>query len=211
MSSAAGPSLHASPPEPEEAKELLRSALRKARSHRSQRLRDEAADALAEVVTSIPAVRDARCVSVYAARPTEPATGVLLERLAERGVRILLPVLGAGLQRDWAEYRGPDDLRERAPGRPPEPGGPTLGPQALADADVIVAPALAVDTAGSRLGQGGGWYDRALEHARPDALVVAVVFPEEVRDAAVDPLPREPHDRRVDAYATPEGWVPLRS
>jgi len=211
MSSAAEPSLRTSPPEPEEAKELLRSAIRKARSHRSQRLRDEAAAALAEVVGSIPAVQEARCVSVYAARATEPGTGVLLERLAARGVRLLLPVLGAGLQRDWAEYRGAEDLRERAPGRPPEPGGPTLGPEALADADVVVTPALAVDTAGGRLGQGGGWYDRALEHARPDALVVALVFPEEVRDALSDPLPHEPHDRRVDAYATPDGWVPLRA
>ncbi|WP_447587527.1 5-formyltetrahydrofolate cyclo-ligase [Cellulomonas persica] len=104
--------------------------------------------------------------------------------------------------------RRPAGTRPRAA---PEPGGPTLPAEALADADVIVAPALAVDTAGGRLGQGGGWYDRALEHARPDALVVGVVFPEEVRDATVDPLPHEPHDRRVDAYATPQGWVPLTS
>jgi len=193
----------------EEAKEQLRSAVRKARAHRSPRQREEAAAAIADVIESIPAVAAARCVSVYAARPTEPGTDVLLERLAARGVRVLLPVLGAGLQRDWAEYRGIDDLLERAPGRPPEPGGPTLGPDALAAADVIVTPALSVDTAGSRLGQGGGWYDRALEHARADALVVAVVYPEEVHDAVVDPLPREPHDRRVDAYATPDGWVPL--
>ncbi|GEK19120.1 5-formyltetrahydrofolate cyclo-ligase [Cellulomonas persica] len=211
MSSAADSSNHALAAEPEEEKEQLRSAIRKARSHRSQRRRDEAAAALAHVIESIPAVATARCVSVYAARPTEPGTGVLLERLAARGVRILLPVLGAGLQRGWGEYQGVDDLQERAPGRPPEPGGPTLPAEALADADVIVAPALAVDTAGGRLGQGGGWYDRALEHARPDALVVGVVFPEEVRDATVDPLPHEPHDRRVDAYATPQGWVPLTS
>jgi len=211
MSSAADSSNRAGAPEPEEEKEQLRASIRKARAHRSQRRRDEAAAALADVVESIPAVAAARCVSVYAARATEPATSVLLERLAARGVRILLPVLGAGLQRGWAEYAGADDLRERAPGRPPEPGGPTLSAQALADADVIIAPALAVDTAGGRLGQGGGWYDRALEHARADALVVAVVFPEEVHDATLDPLPREPHDRRVDAYATPERWVPLTS
>ncbi len=211
MSRAADSSNRALAPEPEEAKELLRTAIRKARAHRSQRLRDEAAHSLADVIESIPAVAAARCVSVYAARATEPGTSVLLERLAARGVRVLLPVLGAGLQRGWGEYRGADDLLERAPGRPPEPGGPTLGPEALADADVIVTPALAVDTGGGRLGQGGGWYDRALEHARADALVVAVVFPEEVRDATVEPLPREPHDRRVDAYATPDTWVPLTS
>ena len=117
--------------------------------------------------STIPAVAEADCVSVYASRVTEPGTGPLLEALAARGVRVLLPVLGSGLQRDWAEYAGPDDLRERAPGRPPEPGGATLGAATLADADVVIAPALAVDTTGARLGQGGGWYDRALEHLRP--------------------------------------------
>ncbi|GIG19727.1 5-formyltetrahydrofolate cyclo-ligase [Cellulomonas chitinilytica] len=195
--------------EVEDVKERLRRAIREARTQRSTRRREAAALALADVVTSIPAVAGARCVSVYAARPTEPGTGPLLEALAARGVRLLLPVLGTGLRRDWAEYAGPEDLRERAPGRPPEPGSPTLGADALADADVVVAPALAVDTSGARLGQGGGWYDRALEHARDGVLVVAVVFPEEVYDATVRPLPRERHDRLVDVVATPDGWQPI--
>jgi 5-formyltetrahydrofolate cyclo-ligase len=195
--------------EVEDVKERLRRAIREARSQRSVRRREAAAAALADVVTSIPAVAEARCVSVYAARPSEPGTGPLLEALAARGVRLLLPVLGSGLRRDWAEYAGPEDLRERAPGRPPEPGTPTLGAAALADADVIVAPALAVDTTGARLGQGGGWYDRALEHARDGVLVVGVVFPEEVYDATTRPLPRERHDRLVDVVATPDGWQPI--
>jgi 5-formyltetrahydrofolate cyclo-ligase len=197
--------------EVEDVKERLRVAIRDARKARSPRRRDEAAEALAQVVLAIPAVANARCVSVYAARSTEPGTGVLLEKLAARGVRLLMPVLGSGLQRDWAEYAGADDLRERAPGRPPEPGGPTLGPEALGDADVVIAPALAVDTSGARLGQGGGWYDRALEHIRPGVPVVALVFPEELYDADVRPLPREQHDRPVDVVATTEEWRPLRS
>jgi len=207
MSSAAQPYPRAADgDEVEDVKERLRTAIRAARKTRSQRLRDEAALALAHVVATIPAVADAAVVSVYAARSTEPGTLDLLDLLAARGTRILLPVLGSGLQRDWAEYAGRDDLRERAPGRPPEPGGPTLGPEALALADAIVAPALAVATDGARLGQGGGWYDRALEHARPGVPVIALVFPEELYDAKTRPLPREPHDRVVDMVATPDGW-----
>ncbi|MDM7830641.1 5-formyltetrahydrofolate cyclo-ligase [Cellulomonas edaphi] len=207
MSTAAQPYPHAAEgDEIEDVKERLRTAIRAGRRARSQRLRDQAAVALADVVAGIPAVAEAPVLSVYAARPTEPGTLELLERLAARGARVLLPVLGSGLQRDWAEYAGPEDLRERAPGRPPEPGGPTLGPDALAQADAIVAPALAVDTDGARLGQGGGWYDRALEHARPGVPVIALVFPEELYDASTRPLPREPHDRTVDIVATPDGW-----
>ncbi|WP_298462180.1 5-formyltetrahydrofolate cyclo-ligase [uncultured Cellulomonas sp.] len=195
----------------QDAKEALRAAIRAARLSRSDRRRQEAALAFADVLDTFPGLSDARCVAVYASRPTEPDTGPLLERLAGRGVRVLLPVLGEGLQRDWAPYAGADDLLQRAPGRPPEPSTPALGPLALAEADVVVAPALAVDTGGARLGQGGGWYDRALEHAAADVPVVAVVYAEEVYDAVERPLPREPHDRLVDAVATPDGWSWLRA
>ncbi|MGF0117977.1 5-formyltetrahydrofolate cyclo-ligase [Promicromonospora sp. Marseille-Q5078] len=192
-----------------DAKEELRRAIRAHRAERSPRLRDEAAHAFAEVLATVPAVRDARVVATYVSRPTEPGTRVLLEQLAERGTRVLLPVLGAGLARDWAEYAGPDDLLERAPGRPPEPGGPALGPDAITLADVVVAPALAVDDRGVRLGQGGGWYDRSLKIRRPGVPVVALVFPEELYDSAEHPLPTADHDVPVHAVVTPEGWQEL--
>lgn len=189
-----------------DAKEELRRAIRAQRGHRSARQRAHAAESFADIIESIPEVRDAGCVAAYAARSAEPGMLPLLDRLADRGVRVLLPVLGAGLARDWADYTGPDDLLERAPGRPPEPGGPTLGTDATKLAEVVLAPALAVDTRGVRLGQGGGWYDRALTHLRPGAKVVAVVFPEEVYDAAHQPLPREEHDILVHAVATTTDW-----
>ncbi|MEG3614374.1 5-formyltetrahydrofolate cyclo-ligase [Isoptericola haloaureus] len=192
-----------------DAKDELRRAIRHQRQDRSARLREQAAAAFAEVLATVPAVSSAATVATYAARPTEPGTGALLDQLAARGARVLLPVLGAGLARDWAEYTGPDDLLERAPGRPPEPGGRTLGGRAIAEADVVIAPALAVDSLGVRLGQGGGWYDRSLKQARPGVQVVAMVFPEEFYDASERPLPVEDHDVPVHAVATPDGWQPL--
>lgn len=195
----------------EDAKDALREQLRRNRLDRSERLRQEASEALADVVERSAAVQAARCVALYTSRPHEPGTGPLLERLRERGVRVLLPVLGEGLSRGWALYRDPEDLQTRAPGRPLEPSGPNLGAEALADAEVVLAPALAVDTSGVRLGQGGGWYDRALLHAEAGTLIAALVYPEEVYDAAERPLPVEEHDRRVHAIATPQGWQPVRS
>jgi len=210
MSAVAQPPWHADeatvrrsrPRDTSEEKDRLRRQIRARRAHRSTRRRTETAQLLAEVVLTIPEVAAAGCVSVYASRPTEPGTGPLIEALAARGVRLLLPVLGTGLQRDWAEYAGPDDLRERAPGRPPEPSGPPLGAAALGDADVVLVPALAVDAAGGRLGQGGGWYDRVLAHVRPGVPVVALVHEDEVLDA----VPREAHDQIVTGVATSDGW-----
>ncbi len=194
-----------------EVKEQLRRALRAERAKLTPRKMELAGLGLAKVVGDLAPVAEAGCVSAYVSRPTEPPTMPLLERLAARGTRVLLPVLGAGLRREWAWYRGAGDLQVRAPGRPAEPAGPTLGADALAEAQAIIAPALAVDTAGGRLGQGGGWYDRVLRHAPASALVIAVVFEDEVYDAQTHPLPREPHDRAVDIVATPSGWRRVRT
>lgn len=191
--------------ETEDAKQVLRPVIRQARQARSRKERDRAADALAR--HGAEAAGDAGCVAAYVSRATEPGTLPLLETLRERGTRVLLPVLGPGLHREWGEYRGPDDLAERAPGRPPEPSGPTLPTEAVAEADVVIAPALAVDAVGTRLGQGGGWYDRVLPHVRESAPVFAMVFDEELIEDAL--LPVDAHDVPVPAVITPERWFLL--
>ncbi len=188
----------------EDIKADLRTAARAARNQRSPQRREEAAIAIASHVLGMPQVRDAATVSVYTSRVAEPGTMPLIEALADRGVRVLLPLLGDGLQRGWGVFHGADDLTERAPGRPPEPSGDFLPGEALAEADVVIVPALAADSSGTRLGQGGGWYDRALVHSRPGAPIVALVFEDEMC-APGDPLPREDHDVPVDVVVTPSG------
>ena len=194
---------------PDEAKAILRASLRKARLHRNERRLEQHAKSLRDHVLELPSVSTATCVSVYASRPHEPGTKPLIEALHQRGVRVLLPMLGDGLQRGWGEYQGSEDLVERAPGRPPEPSSAFLPAQALAEADVVVVPALAVDTHGNRLGQGGGWYDRALTDAREGAPLVALAFSNEVFNADEAPLPREAHDLAVNAVITPDGITRL--
>lgn len=187
-------------------KDLLRRAILAERDKRTPRELERSAHDFAQVVGDLPAVRGAAVVAAYAARAAEPGTTPLLDRLAGKGARVLLPVLGTGLQRQWAWLTGTDDLDVRAPGRPPEPPGPGMPADAISEADVVVVPALAVDTAGHRLGHGGGWYDRVLEHVRPGVPVIAMVYAEEVYDAATRPLPLEPHDRPVDGWVTTGGY-----
>ena len=86
---------------------------------------------------------------------------MLLRDLAAAGKRVILPVLLPDGDLDWAVYAGDDSL---APARLGllEPTGPRLGVDAVATADVVLVPGLAVSTTGDRLGRGGGSYDRAL-------------------------------------------------
>jgi 5-formyltetrahydrofolate cyclo-ligase len=133
----------------------------------------------------------ARSVAAYVPVGAEPGGESLVPALAATGVRLLLPVLREDLDLDWAEYDG--TLRPSRRFRLQEPTGPRLGRDAIAAVDLVIAPALAVDRAGNRLGQGGGSDDRAL--ARTAAPVIVPLFPGEL----VDELPAEPHDRPVSA------------
>lgn len=73
--------------------------------------------------------------------------------------------------------------------------------QALLSADLILVPALLADESGTRLGRGGGWYDRAL--AELTAPIYAVVYSWEVLPAGT--LPAESHDVPVDGVVTEVG------
>jgi 5-formyltetrahydrofolate cyclo-ligase len=187
-------------------KATLRTSVLATRAARSPQDRAAAAAAVAGTVADRLAA--ARIVAAYVPTPEEPGHGRLVEALtgamAARGGRLLLPVVPAeGRDLAWAEHDG-----VLVPGRFGllEPAGQRLPGPALRWADAVVVPALAVGRDGSRLGRGGGYYDRALASARSDAVLVAVLFDGEVLDA----VPAGEHDRRVGAVVTPSGgWQEL--
>ena len=87
-----------------------------------------------------------------------------------------------------------------------EPAEPTLAPEAIAQAQLILVPALAVDRQGVRLGRGAGFYDRSLHLVAPGTRLVAVVHDDEL----VEQLPAEPHDVPMTHAFTPgSGLVAL--
>jgi 5-formyltetrahydrofolate cyclo-ligase len=148
--------------------------------------------ALAEAAADLVRLAGAQTVAAYVPMHGEPGGPGLLDVLAAAASRLLLPVVLGDLDLDWGAYGGPSTLVAAARGLH-EPGGPRLGTAAVTDADLVVVPALAVDRTGTRLGRGGGSYDRVL--ARVTAPTVALLYPGEL----VDALPAEPHDRRVSA------------
>ncbi|MGC5615555.1 5-formyltetrahydrofolate cyclo-ligase [Georgenia sp. Z1491] len=190
--------------EVDDAKQLLREAVREHRGRQPDTGRARAGLDIARRV--LPLLDGARTVAHHVARPSEPPSLPTIETLHETGVRILLPALGPGLARAWAVYRGTDDLAERAPGRPLEPSGAPLPSETIAEADIVIVPALAVDRHGNRLGQGGGWYDRVLKLIGPETAVWAVLFDDELVETT---LPHGPQDVRVTGVVQPSGTTSL--
>ena len=139
--------------------------------------------------------------ALFVPTPLEPDLSLTLGAFD----RALLPIL---IDEAGTPYRSPRwGLWEAGhalvtPSRPPaQPDGEAMGAESLTEADLIVIPALAASEDGARLGQGGGWYDRALLHRSPGVAVVSVVFDDEVLESGV--IPTEAHDVPIDAIITP--------
>ncbi|MEJ7725781.1 MAG: 5-formyltetrahydrofolate cyclo-ligase [Actinomycetes bacterium] len=192
---------------PDSSKAALRRRVLARRGTLEAEVLAAAARDLSAVVLGIPEVRTARCVAAYVSVGREPGTRHLLDVLAKRGVLVLVPVVLADRALDWAAFDSSDALEPAAHGLL-EPTGPRLGVDAIARVDVVLAPALAVDRSGHRLGRGGGFYDRALARVRPGTFVTALLHDGELLPPR-QRVPTGPRDVAVGAAAEPIGLTRL--
>ena len=84
----------------------------------------------------------------------------------------------------------------------PPPSAPALAP------NLIIAPLLAFDRKGGRLGQGAGHYDRTLAKLRKDRPVFMLGLG--FAGQEVDAIPQDRHDQRLDAILTETGYIEVR-
>src|SRR6476469_9437386 len=151
-----------------------------------------AREAVRQVVLERCAVERWASVAAYVPLRTEPGSVELLDDLVNQGVRVITPVLLDDNDLDWEQWG--------------VVGSAPLGVDAIAHVDAVLVPALAVAADGTRLGRGGGSYDRALARVPAGTPVAALLYDSEV----VTRLPSEPWDRPVTAIVTPSGgWRDL--
>jgi 5-formyltetrahydrofolate cyclo-ligase len=74
--------------------------------------------------------------------------------------------------------------------------------------DLVICPLLAFDRRGSRLGQGGGHYDRTIANLR--AMKPVFVLGLAYAGQEVEEIPAEAHDQRLDAILTETGYIEVR-
>jgi 5-formyltetrahydrofolate cyclo-ligase len=185
--------------EPETAKARLRGSLLAARRARGADERLIAGRANAAHLQGF--LHQPSSIGGYLPLPTEPLDRQLLDDLAVTH-RVLVPVMTGNAPLDWCGYPGP--ARRGAFGID-EPTGPRLGEATVADIDILLVPALAVDQQGHRLGRGGGHYDRTLalraqlRGSERAGLLIAVLYDEEFLDV----VPVDYFDQPVSAIVTP--------
>jgi len=139
-----------------------------------------------------------RSVVAYCSTGSEVGTSDLIDLLLADGHEVAVPVCDQGQVMRACVIDGRSGL---------EPGRfgilePTEKEPLENEPDMVLVPGLAFDESGTRLGHGGGVYDRDLA-AHEGGLGGGVCF-----EAALQPsLPREVHDRPMDLLVTEKGTI----
>lgn len=188
---------------PGERKAALRAQVRAVRDALPVAERETAARRIAEHgEVALRARARSAIVSLYWPMRSELDPRPLATRLAAAGATLALPAF-VGARMEFRRFRDGDALRPA--------GFQTFEPTAEAPVVVptlVLAPLLAFDRRGARLGWGKGYYDTFLggldaAGTRPFVVGVALACQE------VDEVPTEPHDRRLDAVVTELGFRPF--
>ncbi|HSC48281.1 MAG TPA: 5-formyltetrahydrofolate cyclo-ligase [Gammaproteobacteria bacterium] len=155
----------------------LRRRIRDARRGLAPQVRRAAAEAAAKHVLALPAYRDARRLAVYMAVDAELDPEPLLASARADGKEAYLPVISTAGDRflHFQAYAAGTPLRPNLY-RIPEPVNDPRSALRPAELDLVLAPLVAFDTRGHRLGMGGGYYDRSFaflkdRHVRKPLLI----------------------------------------
>jgi len=174
-------------------KKALRSHFLSLRSSLSVTERAESSALIAGRIAGLEEFQGASTVMLYRAVPGEADLHPLETHPASAGKRFVYPVcvsrteMKAMLPRGWR--KGAFGIQEPDPACSEE-----IMPEEI---DLVVCPGVAFDSRKTRLGMGGGYYDRFLPLCR-NALIVLAAF--EIQRAGL--LPREETDSPMDRIVT---------
>lgn len=131
-------------------------------------------------------------VFVYVSVGREIGTRELIRSLLERGSRVCVPkVEGRGIMKA-VEISSMSELAPGTWGIPEPPDRPGIDPEII---QACIVPCLMCSREGSRLGQGGGYYDRFLK--KSGAVRIGLC-----REQRIGPVPMELHDQYLDYVVT---------
>jgi len=157
---------HAGGAAPPSDRSLLRAELRARRRALSAHERASASRQFARILRRSNLLRPGRHIAVYAAHDCEADPSAIV-RLARRNrCQLYLPAIAdyRGRRMEFRRYARDTRLRPNRYGiAEPERGVPRVPVRHL---DLVLLPLVAVDSSGTRLGTGAGFYDRCLHHLR---------------------------------------------
>ncbi len=187
--------------------ELKKSIREQAHANRQAQSEKEAlSQKICETFAALAEFAAAKTVMVYIDVRTEVRTRHYLPALLNSGKRIVVPYC---VDKELELFLL-DDMDELAIGMykilEPKTELRELAAKKVdvKELDLIMVPGVAFDRRGARMGHGFGYYDKLLEHARPDAPLVALAF-----ECQLFPeIPTQAHDVFMDKIVTEQAIYP---
>lgn len=184
----------------------MKTAIRKEiLSERKKLTADEVEVKSAQIVSRIKAlsiVEQPQVIMCYMDFRNEVQTETLIEYLLSLGKVVVLPKVNPETNLlDLFQIEGFKDLIVSSMGIL-EPAD-HLEKALPTDIDLILAPGVAFDLKGYRMGYGAGYYDKLLPQTRPDCNVIGLAFDLQI----IEQLPVEPHDHPMDSILTETRWI----
>jgi 5-formyltetrahydrofolate cyclo-ligase len=168
----------------------------------SEHIRAEKSRKICQYLTENDKFRSAHTVMLYLSLAHEVDTTAIILQCWRQEKTVVVPKIS------WQQrHMIPVEINSLETGISTGAGGlrnPTTGvPMPLEDIDLVVAPGLAFDKHGNRLGRGGAYYDRFLASPQLNAAICSLAFVEQV----VEAVPVDGHDQTIDFIVTDEGLI----
>ena len=163
--------------------------------------KDELSKAICAKLLALPEYQAARTVMYYVDARSEVRTRHSLPDALSHDRKIVVPWCNTAGELELFHLTSMDELAlgmYRILEPMPELRDAAAKQVTAQDLDLVMVPGVAFDRTGARMGHGKGYYDKLLQHARPDAPLVALAF-----ECQIFPeIPTQEHDIFMDKIIT---------
>ena len=184
-----------------EQKQLLRKQMRAVRKNLNADLRAQWSQKITQRVLQLPELQAVHTVFCYISYGAEVATQELVQQLLHRGKTVCVPRCKEEGQMDLVPITCMEQLQPGMYGilEPPKEA-PSM---AITSTDFAILPAIACGRDGSRMGQGGGYYDRFLQKYTGRHCVLCF------EACLQDRIPVETHDQLMQCIVTEQQVITI--
>ncbi len=180
-------------------KAAIRKEILEKRKSQSPDTRDARSREIIRALMQCEDFQKAESILIYLSKDEEVRTDDLLQRAFDSGKRVFVPVVNPESDElGISELPGPDAQFQLGPfgiREPVDKDRPFVSPDQI---DLVVAPGVAFDRRGGRIGYGKGYYDRLLRRLGSHATRVALAFDFQVLEA----VPQGGSDIQIDTIIT---------
>lgn len=184
-------------------KATLREEIRGRLLQMSEGARAEASQQIEKHLLARVEWQVAGVVALFLSLTDEPQTRGILSAAWAAGKRVALPKIDIREGLTWWQMSSAHLPESSSLWEPSPEKSERI---AVTDIDGFLVPGRAFTGAGSRLGRGGGHYDRALGQRKRGSWVAGLFFAAQ----ELEHLPQEPHDIKLPAVVTENGWRDVR-